>query len=353
MKDFFKQYIPYYKDYIGKFILAFIGMILVAGGTSGSAYVIKPLLDDIFISKNEQMLQILPFFVVALYFAKGLGRYIQAYYISYIGQDIIRKIRDKLLRHILSLDIDFFQKKHGGELISRITNDINRIQAAVSNQISEFIREILTIVALVGVVIYQSAELAFYGLVVLPLAILPLTILAKKMKKLSFKSQEKVSDITAHLSETFNNIEIIKANSTEKIETDEFAQHNKKFFEISIKAVKTNEMVSPLMETLGAFAVAAVIIVGGQYVIDDKLSVGAFFSFITALFMLYTPIKRIASIYNGLQDAIAAHERIKAIYKIQPTILHGEALIPTKIGSIEFNIFRIVYVKLIRDILGE
>lgn len=337
MKDFFKQYIPYYKDYIGKFILAFIGMILVAGGSSGSAYVIKPLLDDIFISKNEQMLQILPFIVVALYFAKGLGRYIQAYYISYIGQDIIRKIRNKLLRHILTLDIEFFQKKHGGELISRITNDINRIQSAVSNQISEFIREILTIFALVGVVIYQSAELAFYGLVVLPLAILPLTILAKRMKKLSFKSQEKVSDITAHLSETFNNIEIIKANSTETLETKEFADHNKKFFEISIKAVKTNELVSPVMETLGAVAIAAVIIVGGQYVIDDKLSVGSFFSFMTALFMLYTPIKRLSSLYNQMQDALAANERINELFDTQATILSGDKPFPKNIENIEFK----------------
>ena len=334
MKEFFKQYIPYYKDYITKFLLALLGILLVAGGTSGTAYIIKPLLDDIFISKDVEMLQILPFAVVALYFAKGLGRFIQAYYIAFIGQDIIRKIRNKLLNHILTLDIDFFQKKHGGELISRITNDINRIQAAVSNQIAEFIREIVTILALVGIVIYQSTELAFYGLVVLPLAIFPLSILAKKMKKLSFKSQEKVSDITSHLSETFNNIEIIKANSTETLETQKFANHNQKFFDISLKSVKTNELISPIMETLGAFAVAAVIIIGGQQVIDDKLSVGSFFSFMTALFMLYTPIKRISSLYNSMQDALAANERINELFNTQAEIINGKERFPTQIKTI-------------------
>lgn len=343
MRDFFKQYIPYYKDYIGKFILAFIGMLLVAGGTSGSAYVIKPLLDEIFINKDASMLQVIPYIVIALYTAKGLGRYIQAYYISYIGQDIIRKVRDKLLRHILTLDIEFFQKKHGGELISRITNDINRIQSAVSNQIAELIRESLTIVALIGVVIYQSVELAFYGLVVLPLAVYPLSILAKRMKKLSFKSQEKVSDITEHLSETFNNIEIIKANSTEKIETDEFADHNKKFFDISIKSVKANELVSPVMETLGAVAIAVVIIIGGQYVIEDKLTVGAFFSFMTALFMLYTPIKKISSLYNKMQDALAASERINELSNTKSTILSGDQCFPKNIHSIEFKDVELKY----------
>lgn len=183
MKEFLKQYIPYYKDYKLKFFYAFIGMALAAGGTAGSAYVVKPLLDEIFIAKDLEMLYTIPALVILLYFAKGFGKYIQSYYISYIGQDIIRKIRDKLLGHTLTLDIDFFQKKQGGELISRITNDINKIQSAVSSQIAELIRESLTIFALIFVVIYQSAELAFYGLVVMPIAIIPLSKLDKKNEK--------------------------------------------------------------------------------------------------------------------------------------------------------------------------
>lgn len=337
MKQFFKQYIPYYKNYIQKFIYAFIGMLLVSGGSAGTAYVIKPLLDKIFIAKDVQMLQILPFVVVILYFAKGFGGYIQAYYISYIGQDIIRLVRDKLLNHILTLDMDFFQKKHGGELISRITNDINKIQSAVSSQIAEFIREILTIIALIGVVIYQSPQLAFYGLIVMPLAIYPLSRLAKKMKKLSFKAQESISDITSHLSETFNNIEIIKANTTEQLESEKFAHHNKKFFDINIKSVRTNELVSPLMETLGAIAVAAVIIIGGKQVIDGHLTVGSFFSFMAALFMLYTPIKRLSSLYNKMQAALAANERINEIMALSSTIPTGNKTFPTELKEVSFQ----------------
>ncbi|MBT3882875.1 MAG: ABC transporter ATP-binding protein [Campylobacteraceae bacterium] len=337
MKQFFKQYIPYYKDYIRKFIYAFIGILLVAGGTSGTAYIMKPLLDDIFINKDQEMLMILPIMVIGLYAAKGFGRYIQAYYISYIGQDIIRKIRDKLFKHILHLDLAFFNAKHGGELISRITNDINRIQSAVSNQIASFIQEILTIVALIAMVIYQSAELAFYGLVVMPIAVYPLTVLAKKMKLLSFKSQEKNSDITAHLSESFNNIEIIKASSAIDLETKRFEKHNQDFFSINIKAVKTNELVSPIMEILGAVAVATVIVIGGQYVIDGDLTPGAFFSFLTALFMLYTPIKRISSLYNQMQDALAANERINELFALQPKIVSGTNTLDSNINRISFN----------------
>ena len=134
MKKFILQYLPYYKNYKLKFFYVFIGIVLVAIGTSGTAYVIKPLLDKVFIEKNKQMLQILPFLVILLYASKGFGRYIQAYYINYIGQDIIKDVRNKLLSHILKLDIEFFNSIHGGELVSRITNDINRIQNAVSFQ---------------------------------------------------------------------------------------------------------------------------------------------------------------------------------------------------------------------------
>lgn len=334
MISFFKQYIPYYKNYIGKFLLVFIGIVLIAAGTSGTAYIIKPLLDEVFINKDVEMLKIVPLIVIALYFSKGLGRFLQAYYISYIGEDIIRKIRDKLLSHIINLDLIFFNSKHSGELVSRITNDINRIQAAISNQVAVIIQESLTIVALVGVVIYQSPELAFYGLVVLPLAMYPLTILAKRMKKLSFKSQEKNSDILSHLNEVFNNIEMIKASSSEKLESNKFGKHNYDFFKVNIKSVKTNELVSPLMEIIGSIAVAGVITVGGHQVISGEISVGTFFSFMTALVMLYTPIKNLSYVYNQFQNALAANERINELFKIDTRINSGEEKLNNTIEKI-------------------
>ena len=343
MKEFFKQYSPYYKNYKLQFLFALIGIILVSLSTAGVAYAIQPLLDDIFINKDQEMLYVMPFFVIAIYTAQGFGKYIQAYYISFIGQDITRIVRDKLFAHVLTLDMDFFQKKHGGELVSRIINDINRIQQAVSNYVAEFLREVLTIFALIGLVIYHSPELAFYGLVVLPLAFYPLSLLAKRMKKLSFKSQESNSDITSSLSESFNNIEIIKANSTEKIESNKFSIHNMIFFKYNMKAVKTNELTSPLMEIIGSFAFAAVIIVGGTRVISGELTTGVFTSFVAALFMLYTPIKRLSSLYNKMQDALAANERINDIFAQSPTIKSGETICSKDIEIINFENVELKY----------
>jgi subfamily B ATP-binding cassette protein MsbA len=336
LREFIKRFLPYFLNYKRQLFYSIIGIILVAVGTSATAYVIQPVLDEIFVKKDVDMLHVLPFFIILLYTMKGFGRYIQAYYMAYIGQDIIRIFRNKMLENLMSLDLEFFNKNRSGELISRITNDIARIQSAVSSSFAMFFREILTIIALIGVVIYHSPKLAFFGLIVLPIILYPLSILAKKMKKISHQSQEKISDLTSNLTEIFNNIEIIKAYSSQQNELNKFEKQNKDYFSLSVKAVKTNELVSPVTEIVGAIAVAVVIIVGGTEVIEGKMSVGSFFSFMTALFMLYTPIKRLSSLHNSIQDAIAASDRIFEILNLKSKIINGKDNI-TNIDNITFK----------------
>lgn len=180
MKDLIRQYLPYLAGYKKQFFFAILGMIAIAVGTAGTAQLIKPVLDDVFINKDEQMLALMPFLLVAVFMLKGIGRYVQTYYTSYIGQDVVRKLRDKLVSHITYLDIDFFKNMHSGEILSRVTNDISRIQMVVANIIPDLMREIMIILALTGYVIYESPKLAFYFLIIMPLAIFPLTDLQKR-----------------------------------------------------------------------------------------------------------------------------------------------------------------------------
>jgi subfamily B ATP-binding cassette protein MsbA len=320
---FLKEYIPYYKSYKKEFIIAFIGMVLVSSSTAATAYLIKPVLDKIFINKSEHMLYILPIAIIIVYFLKGLGRFLQEYYISFIGEDIVRKIRNKFLKHLLILDMEYFKKTHSGELVSRIINDINRIQISVSHDIANFLRDILMSLFLLGVVIYQSPKLAFFVLIILPSIIFPIKKLANKLKNISKTSQSKTADLNKHLSEVFKNIEIIKAFNSNNYEYEKFEKENFNFFSINLKAVKTRAFLNPLLETLNAFIAAIVIIIGGKQVIDGYMSVGAFFSFMTALFMMTDPIRRVSKTYSSLQDAIAANERLKEIFHIKPRILSG------------------------------
>jgi subfamily B ATP-binding cassette protein MsbA len=186
-------------------------------------------------------------------------------------------------------------------------------------------------------VIYESPKLAFYFLIIMPLAIFPLSRLAKKMRKYSKLSQESTADMTSRLGEILSNIEVIKSNSSQNYEEGRFAKENRNVFTFIMKQIRINALISPIMEILGSVAIGVVIYFGGKEVIDGHMTVGAFFAFSTALFMLYTPIKRLSTLYNKAQDAITANIRMHELLDTKPAIISGENELSEPIRSISLE----------------
>lgn len=337
MKEFIHRFLPYIRGHYPRFLMAMAAGILAALCTALITYLIKPVLDDVFIKKDTLMLLFLPLALVGAYVGKSVGTYVQGYLMNYIGQDIVREIRNRLLNHMLLMEMRFFNKMRSGELVARVTGDIEFVRSAVSSYIGDFVRESITIVGLVFVVIYHSPKLAIFGLLVIPMAIIPINIIAKKIKRISRQSMEQNSDITARLNEIFNNAELIKASNSEALEARHFERVNYDFFRISMKITQQNLLVNPLLELLGAVAVALIVYLGGQEVISGKMSAGQFFSFSAALFMIYTPIKRLSSIYAGAQGALAAGNRIFEILDRAPQIVDGAEVLSGNIQKISFE----------------
>ncbi|EAJ3710971.1 ABC transporter ATP-binding protein [Campylobacter coli] len=352
LKDVLIRFKPFYKKYKKEFAIAIFGMILTSIGTAGSFASLKPILDYIFVEKNEALLYTLPFLLVIIYILKNLGFYLQTYYLSFIGIDTLRILRFKVLKNLLKLDMDFFKRNRSGELVSRCTNDINALQSIVSNIIPDFFRELLTIVGLLIVVFYQSPILAFFALVVLPCAILPLVHFARKLKKYARSIQETNSDLLSRLSEIFSNIELIKASNTQNKESEKFAKQNNELCRLNLKSTRIDALTSPLMEIVGSLGVAAVIIIGGREVIHGTMSVGSFFAFITALFAIYTPLKRLSSLYGRLQGAIAASERTFYLLDLEPQILNGSKNLES-IARIEFKQVDFAYENPYKSVLKD
>ncbi|BAF72888.1 ABC transporter ATP-binding protein [Sulfurovum sp. NBC37-1] len=342
MKQLIKYFLPYMLNYKREFIFAIIGMIAVAVGTTLTAQLLKPVLDDIFINKDQEMLKLIPFAIVGVFMLKSAGRFVQTYYTVYIGDDIVRKLRDRLARHLMYQDIEYLNKMRSGELLSRVTNDINRIQTVVSSMIPTLMVKSMLIVTLTAYVIYQSPKLAFYFLVVMPLALLPLQILARKMKKYSKRSQESNSDLTSRLTEIFNNIEVIKSSSSQEYEFERFSKENMNFFQLAIKQMKINALVGPSLEVFGSVAIAVAIYVGALQVIHNEITVGTFFAFVTALFMLYDPIKVLSNVHNMIQDAVAAMERMNELFESRPTIVSGDKVLE-HVEKVVFDEVSLVY----------
>lgn len=352
LKDVLIRFKPFYKKYKKEFAIAIFGMILTSIGTAGSFASLKPILDYIFVEKNEALLYTLPFLLVIIYILKNLGFYLQTYYLSFIGMDTLRILRFKVLKNLLKLDMDFFKRNRSGELVSRCTNDINALQSIVSNIIPDFFRELLTIVGLLIVIFYQSPILAFFALVVLPCAILPLVHFARKLKKYARSIQETNSDLLSRLSEIFSNIELIKASNTQNKESEKFAKQNNELCRLNLKSTRIDALTSPLMEIIGSLGVAAVIIIGGREVIYGTMSVGSFFAFITALFAIYTPLKRLSSLYGRLQGAIAASERTFYLLDLEPQILNGSKNLES-IARIEFKQVDFAYENPYKSVLKD
>jgi len=342
MKSLLKYFLPYMMGYKKEFTFAILGMIATAVGTTLTAHMLKPILDDVFISKDREILQLLPFAIVAVFMIKSLGRFVQTYYTVYIGDDIIRRLRDKLSLHLMHQDISYLHQMRSGELLSRITNDLNRIQQVVSSMIPKMMVNIMLIITLASYVIYQSPTLAFYFLVIMPLALLPLQILARRMKRYARRSQESNADLTARLTEIFNNIEVIKSNSSQQFEYIRFAKENLNFFRLTIKQNLINAMVGPTLEVFGSVAVAVAIYVGALQVIDGVITVGTFFAFVTALFMLYDPIRVLSNIHNQLQDAVAATERMSELFDSHPSIVSGDTTL-SSVDRVEFHNLSLKY----------
>jgi len=337
LKAFLKTYLPLYKNYKDKVVLAIVGMLLTSGATGAIAYMVKPLMDRIFIEKDVQMLYIVPVFIVAAFVAKGLGTFMQSYAMSFVGQDIVRKMRNKMLRHMMHLDMDFHFAFHSGELMSRISADIARIQAAISSQLATFLRESLTAIVLLGVVIYQSPKLALFTLIIVPMVVWPVNILSKKLKKLSHISQEKSADLMTQLSENFANYEMIQSYNAQDYELERFKAFNRSFFNTNMKTVKVQLMLTPILELIAAIAITIFIVAGGREVLVNKtMTTGEFFSFLTALSLLIDPVRRLSNLYSKFQNAIAAHERIEQIMHYRPMIESGKLTLD-HIESITFE----------------
>ena len=337
LKKVFKRYIPYIKDYKLQYFFVFIGIILTVSATISTAEIMKYVMDDMLIEKKESMLTIIPLALVGIYFLKAIGRYIQSVYMNYIGQHMVTRFREILLDKIINLDMTFLYLNRSGELISRVTNDINRIQYFVSNMLPELFREILTVMGLLGYIIYLNPSLAFYSLVGIPVIIYPLILIAKKLKKYSHRSQSKNADVVTRLTEVFNNSEVIKANATEKFEMDRFAKENWQFFRINMKSVYVGEIVSPLLEIIGATGLAAVIFLGGREAYNGNITPGEFIAFLTAVGQIFQPIRRIGSIYSKIQDAVAASERVFEIIDTKNLIRDGAKSLDEDIKEIAFK----------------
>ena len=315
-----RLYTEHIYNYRKRFAVVILLMLIAAITTAVNAWLMQPVLDSIFFNKEMEMLYIVPAFIVVNSIVKGGAYFYQSSTMKNLGQKIINDLQIRLYSHLIYADTKLLTEYPSGNLISRMTNDINAMRKSVSDILTSSVQELCTLIGLILLMFYQSRSLAVIALIIIPVAFYPMLKLGHRMRRVARKMQEELSSFTVRLDETFQHMNLVKSYCREKYEISRARKVMDNVLNLYKKSAYIESAPSPIMEILGSISVAFIIWYGGSEVIAIKMTPGEFFSFITALLMTYKPLKAVTHLNTSLQEALSAAKRLFLLLDEKPTI---------------------------------
>jgi subfamily B ATP-binding cassette protein MsbA len=303
-----QRLLGYARPYRGRFVVATAAMVLYAAATAAVAALIRPVIDKVLPEGTGLSSWCTKLLIV--YVVKGASAYASTYLMTDIGQRVVRDLRDRLFRHILDQSASFFSRRTTGQLMSRITNDVNQVQQAVSETIGDLLREGLSVIGFAAYLFYVDARLALVAVTGAPLVVYPLVRFGKRIRSTTRKSQEELEHLSHVTAEAFTGHRIVKAFGAEAHEEKRFRRASYQLYRTNLRVTRALAILPPLMELLGGVAVVGLIWYGSTQIKEGSLTQGEFASFVAAAFMMYGPIKKLSRVNATIQQALAASERI-------------------------------------------
>ncbi|MBT4989146.1 MAG: ATP-binding cassette domain-containing protein [Rickettsiales bacterium] len=335
VKRILREFIsPYYKTVL----LSIFFMIIIAMLTAVNAYIMKPILDDIFTDHNLQMLKILPIFIIVIALIKGFSTYMADTLKRIVEVSILIDVQKRMFKKVLFSDLSALKSVSTGSIISHFINDINILKNSISGVLTNLVKESLTLIFLLALIFYYIPKLAIITFFVFPLAIYPVYILGRKMRKISTNTQMELGQFTKQLDETFQGINVVKAYNAEATEMGHINKLMPRLFRLYKKEIRTDSLSSPITELIGGIALALVITFGGIEVINGNISEGTFMLFIASVISAYKPLKSLTKFNNMLQMGLAAAERIFNTLDQKSNIIEKpDSKLLINRGDIKFN----------------
>jgi len=327
------------KPYMGKLIGGFISLILVGIIGLLIPWLFKFLIDDVLIAGNELILNYIAAGAVLLYFFKGVFNYTQKYLISGLSQHVIVDLRKDIYQHLQKLSLSFFERQRTGDLMSRITNDVNVIQTSLTQGLSNLVLQPLMVIGIVGFLLYIDWKLAMVSFIVIPLISFAISKFGFKMRSISTKIQNEMSNVTNILQETLSAVRIVKAFNNEEKEIQKFSRANDRTLEENLKGVQVEATITPVVELIIAIGSAAFLWYGGHKVLRGAMTTGELITFIGYIGLLISPINILSKSYNLMQKAVGASERIFNLLNVDEKVVEKEDAIemPPIKGNVEFR----------------
>ncbi len=333
----FLRLLRYAAPYRGRLIVAVLAMIVYAAGSVELARLIRPIFDKVL--PNQEDVPAVAAMILVAYFLKGAGAYVSGYLMTDVGQRVVMDLRNRLFRHILDQSAAFFARRTSGQLISYITNDVGQVQMAVSETIADLMRESLAVVGFAGYLFWLDWRLAIVCLCTAPLVVYPLVRLGQRVRRTTRRSQEDLEQLTHLSAEAFTGHRIVKAFGAEAREARRFGLASLSVYRTNMRITSALSALPPIMEFIGGVAAVGALWYGSKRIGEGNLTAGAFSSFLAAAFMMYGPIKKLSRVNAGLQQAIAAADRIFVLLDTHSEVRErpDAVVLPRLRESIEFR----------------
>ena len=346
-KILLRLYHSYIKKYFRKLIISLLLSIGVAGCTAAIAWLLDPAIEKMFIEQDKSMMLLIPIAIVFAFAGKGLSLYLARVVLIKVGNNIVTTIQKQLASTILKSDIHTLESKHSGQYISHIMFDVGQVNTLVSNGVLNLMKDSLTLIVLVGLMFYQNWKLAFFALLMMPLAAFVAKSLGKRIGKATKESIILNASLISYLSEMLKGSRMIKIFQQEKFESDRSSKILTDNMHIRNKVGFIMIRATPIMELLTGFMIAGFIYYSGFMIISGEMGINNFFSFLTAMMLAYQPIRSLATINMMFYQGATGAERVFEVLYKEPDIKEIENHPNLKIntGNIEFKNVSFTYPK--------
>ncbi|MCS7234275.1 MAG: ABC transporter ATP-binding protein/permease [Synergistetes bacterium] len=334
-----KRVLSFIRPYISRIVLALLCMLAVAGLSLLIPWLVKDMIDKVLMEKDLKMLNLICILGIGIYFFKGLFSFGQEYLMAYVAQKLVFDLRNRLWKHLSHLSLSFFTRERGGNIISRLTNDIALIEQTLTYAVVDFVIRAVTVIGIIAFIFYINWELSLISVSLLPLTAFLIEKYSKKMRKLGRQIQDSLSSLTSIASEVIGAIKVVKAFATSDKEVERFEEANVRSLRASLKGAKLRAMLSPTVELVAAASTIFLLWYGGRKVIEGKLTPGELVAFLGYVAMIVTPLKGLSAVFGRLQQALAAADRIFEFMEIPIEVpQHEDAIdMPEIRGEVEFR----------------
>jgi len=342
-KDTYKRLLSYVRPYKKQFAIAVLGMIGYALTDTAFAALMKPMLDGSFVEQDRNAILFVPLMIIGIFVLRGVAGFASTYYISWIGWRVIKQLRTDIFTKYLTLPTSFYDKASSGELISRITFNSQMVANAASSSLTVMVRDSLTAIGLFALMFYQSWQLSLSFLIIGPIIGFIVARVSKQFRAISRNIQGSMGDVSHVIQEAVEGARVIKIFGGQHEELGEFELANERNRAFNMKETMVKALNEPIVQFLVAIALAVIVYIASSGEVVDRISVGSFMSFITAMLLLFAPLKRMTNLNNEIQRGIAAGESLFAILDLESELDTGTKKLSSDIQDIRYQNVHLSY----------